>query len=50
VTQHEPDATSTVADVAAPAAHGRRKRARVMAPAGPPPGVSEGSAGGEFDS
>jgi len=37
-------------EVVAPAAHGRRKRARVMAPAGPPPAVSEGSAGGEFDS
>jgi ribonuclease E len=50
VTPHEPAPTSTVPDVAAPAAHGRRKRARVMAPAGPPPAVSEASAGGEFDS
>jgi len=50
VTSPEPDPTSTVPEVAAPAAHGRRKRARVMAPAGPPPAVSEGSAGGEFDS
>jgi len=50
VTPHEPPPTSTVPDVAAPGAHGRRKRARVMAPAGPPPAVSEASAGGEFDS
>ena len=50
VNPSEPDPASVVPDVAAPAAHGRRKRARVMAPAGPPPAVSEGAAGGEFDS
>jgi ribonuclease E len=31
-----------VADVPAPAVRGRRKRARVVAPAGPPPGAGEG--------
>ena len=39
-----------VAEVTAPAARGRRKRARVVAPAGPPPGAGEGAASGEFDS
>ena len=39
-----------VPEVAAPAARGRRKRARVMAPAGPPPGASTGSVSGEFGS
>jgi ribonuclease E len=50
VTPREPAPISSVPDVAAPATHGRRKRARVMAPAGPPPAVSVGSASGEFDS
>jgi len=40
---HVPEvaAVGHVADVAAPAARGRRKRARVVAPAGPPPGAGE---------
>jgi ribonuclease E len=40
----------TMAEAPAPANHGRHKRARVMAPAGPPPVVTEASTGGEFDS
>jgi len=50
VTLDEPAAMAPAPEVAAPASRGRRKRARVMAPAGPPPGVSEGSTSGEFDS
>jgi ribonuclease E len=50
VTPDGPATTAIVPEVAAPAAHVRRKRARVMAPAGPPPGVSEAPVGGEFDS
>jgi len=46
----EPATTATVPQVATPAAHGRRKRARVMAPAGPPPAVTEAPANSEFDS
>ena len=42
--------SAPVAEVPAPAARGRRKRARVVAPAGPPPGAGEGAASGEFDS
>jgi ribonuclease E len=38
-----------VVEVVAPLAPVRRKRARVMAPAGPPPGAGEGAASGEFD-
>ena len=38
-----------VVEAAAPVARVRHKRARVMAPAGPPPGASEGAASGEFD-
>ena len=46
----EPPHVEIPAAAAAPAAHGRRKRARVMAPAGPPPPVSGAPASGEFDS
>ena len=49
-TPHEPAPISEVPQVAVPATRGRRKRARVMAPAGPPPGLSTGSLGGEFGS
>jgi hypothetical protein len=45
-----PPQPATVADVATPVVHGRRKRARVMAPAGPPPPVSEALTSDEFDS
>jgi len=50
VSPNESAPTAAVPEVGAPAVHGRRKRARVMAPAGPPPAVSEASPSGEFDS
>jgi ribonuclease E len=53
VTAEEPvplaEVVVEVVEAAAPVARVRRKRARVMAPAGPPPPVSEGAASGEFD-
>jgi len=49
-TSAEPAPMAERPDVTAPVARSRRKRARVVAPAGPPPGVSVGSVGGEFDS
>ncbi|MEP7034402.1 MAG: Rne/Rng family ribonuclease, partial [Actinomycetota bacterium] len=46
----EPDMLEIPVGVTKAATHGRRKRARVMAPAGPPPAVSEVPTDGEFDS
>jgi ribonuclease E len=50
VTMEEPAPTAEVTELIAPVARGRRKRARVVAPAGPPPGADSGAARGEFGS